>query len=86
VRYITQVHLEGGSRHEHITDLRWKAEVGTGTLTRGEMVQWVRNGGDARVEARPADVRVVVVEATPPYLRTVANGVYTDNLLSLPRF
>lgn len=86
MRYITQIHLEGGARHEHITDVRWKAGVMSGTVTRAEMVEWITNGGHAWVQATPMDVRVEVVRGTPPYLRTVANGTYTDNLLSLPRF
>jgi hypothetical protein len=86
LRYITQVHLEGGARHEHITDLWWSEGGVAGTATRAEMVEWVLNGGEARVRAAPEDARVEVVRATPPYLRTVANGAYTDNLLALPRF
>ena len=31
-------------------------------------------------------VKVGVVDATPPYLRTHADGVWTDNLLALPRY
>ena len=29
---------------------------------------------------------VGVVDANPPYIRTHADGVWTDNLLALPRF
>ncbi|WP_163995629.1 DUF3892 domain-containing protein [Pyxidicoccus caerfyrddinensis] len=86
MRYITHIHLEGGALHEHITRLRWKANALTGEASRAEMVQWVRNGGDARVEARPGNVKVEVVDATSPYLRAKANGILTDNLLELPRF
>ncbi len=86
MRYITHIHLEGGALHEHITRLRWKAGATTGEASRAEMVQWVISGGDARVEVRPRDVKVEVVAATPPHLRTKANGILTDNLLELPRF
>ncbi|QSQ19083.1 DUF3892 domain-containing protein [Pyxidicoccus parkwayensis] len=86
MRYITQIHLEGGTLHEHITRLRWKEGTSTGEGSRAELVHWVRNGGDARVNARSRDVKVEVVDATPPYLRTKANGISTDNLLELPRF
>jgi hypothetical protein len=86
MRYITHIHLEGGALHEHITRLRWKANALTGEASRAEMVHWVRNGGDARVEARPGNVKVEVVDATSPYLRAKANGILTDNLLELPRF
>lgn len=86
MRYITHIHLEGGVLHEHITRLRWKAGAAAGEASRAEMVQWVRDGGDARVEIRPGHVKVEVIDATPPYLRTKANGIATDNLLELPRF
>lgn len=86
LRYITQVHLEGGARPEHITDVWWSEGGVSGTATRAEMVEWIRNGGEARVRAAPVDVRVEVVRANPPYLRTSGNGTETDNLLALPRF
>ena len=86
MRYITQIHLEGGARHEHITEVRWNEGGVIGMATRSEMVEWILNGGEARVRAMPVDVRVEVIRTTPPYLRTVANGAYTDNLLALPRF
>ncbi len=86
MRYITHIHLEGGVLHEHISRLRWRDGAETGEASRAELVQWVLNGGDARVDARARDVKVEVVDATPPYLRTKANGIPTDNLLELPRF
>jgi hypothetical protein len=57
----------------------------TGQTSRQGMVEWIEGGGDARVQATP-DVQVVVVDARPKYVRTVANNTYTDNLLNLPRF
>jgi hypothetical protein len=32
------------------------------------------------------DVNVGVVNATPPYIKTYADEVWTDNLLALPRY
>jgi hypothetical protein len=32
------------------------------------------------------DVQVLVVNANPPYLRTHADGQWSNNLLALPRF
>ncbi|WP_044890763.1 DUF3892 domain-containing protein [Myxococcus hansupus] len=86
MRYITQIHLEGGALHEHIARLRWKEGNVVGEASCEELVHWVKSGGDARVETRPTDVRIEVIDARPPYLRTKANGVLTDNLLELPRF
>lgn len=86
MRYSTHIHLESGVLHEHITRLRRKQGAVTGEASRAELVQWVRTGRDARVKARVRDVKVEVVDAMPPYLRTKATGIPTDNLLELPRF
>ena len=52
------------------------------------MVQWIDNGVQAFVESYTTKVAVLVVRPQhgEPYLRTYANGTWTDNLLSLPRF
>jgi Protein of unknown function (DUF3892) len=86
--YITQIHLEGGERHEHIASLRWRNpdDGATDQSTRAQMVEWINQGGDARVTDGVREVVVRVVAGNPPYLRTVADGVYTDNLLALPRY
>lgn len=89
--YITHIRLspENSRQHEHITHVYW-SEHGTskeGPWTKQQAVDWINGGGEARVSAdQRYDVRVHVVNASPPYLRTAANGTYTDNLLSLPRF
>lgn len=49
------------------------------------MVVWIERGGVAKVRST-TDVAVAVVESAPKYLRTRANGKWTDNLLALPRF
>lgn len=87
--YITAVHMAGGERHEHIESVRWHnpATNETGTATRAAMVSWLRQAGNqAYVSNGNKQVEVGVVEATPPYIRTHADGVWTDNLLALPRF
>jgi hypothetical protein len=89
--YITHVRLSsGGSAHEHITSVQWRNsnDGKSGSSTKAEMVTWIRDkSGDARVrDARGNDVSVGVVDANPPYIRTYADGIWTDNLLALPRF
>lgn len=89
--YVTHIRLSAsGSRHEHITNVKWRnPNTGeTGESTRAAMVDWIKNqGGDARVrDAAGHDVRVGVVNVNPPYIRTYADDVWTDNLLALPRF
>lgn len=88
--YITHIRMSPPSSlsHEHITHVYW-GEHGTsseGAWTRQQAVDWINSGGEARVHGNPFDVKVMVIHAQPPYIRTVANGIQTDNLLSLPRF
>lgn len=49
------------------------------------MVEFIDNGNSVFVSGNP-DAKVGVVKGTPPYLRTYADGTWTNNLLSLPRF
>ncbi len=86
---VTAVRTTGGTSHEHITDLRWMnpANAEVGTSTKQAIVEWLRQP-DARafVADGTTTVEVGVVEATPPYVRTYADGRWTNNLLALPRF
>ena len=88
--YITEIHLVGGTKHEHIANVRWQNPGGgqTQEASTAGMVAWLKEGGDhaARVRDGSTSVLVGVVNASPPYLRTHADGVWTDNLLALPRF
>jgi len=86
--YITQIRMSsGGTKHEHITDLKWRDPAGgDGQSTTEAVVEWIRKNGDARVKDSRGEVHVRVVEVVPPHLRTVADGRFSDNLLSLPRF
>jgi len=86
---ITGIRLQGGEQHEHITHLRW-AEDGTqngGIDTRAQLVAWVDGGVQTYVNegGRRVEVRVVTPPHGAKYLRTVADGYYTNNLLALPR-
>jgi hypothetical protein len=87
--YITAVEMAGGTKHEHIAYLRWQdAKNDTGWMTREQGVEWLRDERNVALVASTTDprgyVNVKVVEERPPYLRTIRNGVYTDNLLDLP--
>lgn len=72
------------NRHEHITHIGniqggWK-------ITRESAIQRIKNGTDTFYTVDPRSGRRVdvrVVDANPPYLRTYADGVWTDNLLAL---
>ncbi|GAO01972.1 DUF3892 domain-containing protein [Anaeromyxobacter sp. PSR-1] len=86
--YVIAVHMEGGTQHEHIASVRWRdpADGKSDVATRATMVDWIKKGGDARVNDGRNEVQVGVVDGNPPYLRTFADGKPTDNLLALPRF
>ncbi len=87
---FTARHMVGGIKHDHIANLKWiedgKSE--TKSNTRQELVDWVKDkGGRGYVLDSAGDKAYVkVVEATPPYLQTQADGIWTDNLLALPTY
>ena len=88
---ITHVRLGGGSGHEHITRVKWRnpSDGETGESTTATMVDWIENKkGVAQVTDGKNTARVGVVRPKDhaPYLRTYADGTWTDNLLALPRF
>ena len=84
--YVIARHMSGGSGHEHVASVKWnnRADATSGKSTRAEMVKWIDGGGDARVAKAQSYVKVGVVDAIPKYIRTFADGVWTDNLLALP--
>ena len=87
--FITHIRMsQGGHLHEHITDVRWRDynKGQSNDCTKQQMVEWLRQGNRAYVTDGVRTVEVGVVNANPPYLRTHADGVPTDNLLALPRF
>lgn len=86
--HITAVHMVGGELHEHIASVRWRnpTTTATGESTRQQVVDWIRTGGEALVALPPKPVKVGVVDASPPYIRTHADGAWTNNLLALPHF
>lgn len=87
--FVTAVHMEHGTSHEHIASVRWRNpdNAETGQSTREVMVDWIRNkNGVAKVTDGRNTVDVGVVDAHPPYLRTHADGKWSDNLLALPRY
>lgn len=88
---ITHIRLSGGTSHEHIVHLWWTnpSTGATGDNTRSAIVSWIEDeNGKAYVEdgsGNRADVGVVTPQVGAKYLRTYADGKWTNNLLSLPR-
>ncbi len=71
--------------HEHISEVRWEQPGKTNTCTREAMIDFIQEGNVVYVHGSP-DAQVGVPQTTPPNLRTHADGNWTNNLLSLPRF
>ena len=65
--------------------LRFPAK-GVGLKHRAQMVEWINDGNRAIVSDGNRTVDVGFVNASPPYIRTYADGVWTDNLLALLRY
>jgi len=88
---FTAIELSGGTQHEHIVRLWWvnPANGKTGDNSRAELVDWIeKENGKAYVEDRVGhrvDVHVVTPQYGLKYLRTKRDGVWSDNLLALPR-
>lgn len=89
---ITHIRLTDGVRdHEHISDVRWTSlsDGGHGESSRSSVVAWIDGeGGKAFVGSDGARVRVDTVHPAfgPAYLRTEADGTWTNNLLALEEF
>lgn len=88
---FTHIRLSGGTSHQHITRLWWvnPGTGQTGNNSRSSLVSWIEDEGrKAYVEDRSGhrvNVGVVTPKFGEKYLRTFADGVWTDNLLALPR-
>jgi hypothetical protein len=89
---ITEVHLEGGELHEHIASLRWHADGGYDKTvsSRSTMVEWLEKSTANQAFTEPPFGTGAVVQVKNngriTYLQTIADGVWTNNLLALPRF
>jgi hypothetical protein len=88
---ITAIRLSGGTSHEHIVHLWWTdpATNQSGDDSRSAIVSWIETkAGQAYVnDGQGHRVSVLVVTPTrgEKYLRTYADGIWTDNLLALPK-
>lgn len=90
---ITCINKDNGNHqnpHEAIQYLGWVNEKTgeTGTTSRIDLYNWiVEKGGQAYVRGDNGTISYVGTAVTSngtKYLRTYANGVWNDNLLSLP--
>lgn len=90
---ITCINKDNGNHydpHEGITDFGWVNEQtrASGRSTRVQMIQFIETqGGKAYVKDKFGNIAYVYVAVSRSgnkYLRTYADGKWTDNLLSLP--
>jgi hypothetical protein len=89
-RRFTAIRLSGGTSHQHIIRLWWvdPASTQSDNDSRADLVSWIERGGSAYVEDsldNRVSVGVVVPQVGEKYLRTHADGKWTDNLLALPQ-
>ena len=86
--YVTDVHMSGGTKHEHIAAVKWRnPDTGqTGSSDRDTMVKWIDEKGVAKVTDGRNTATVGVQPGPPRYLQTYADGKWSDNLLALPRY
>jgi Protein of unknown function (DUF3892) len=86
---ITHIHLEGGTQHEHIAAVKWQQDGGdAGQCAKPAMVTFIEEGNSVYTSdgVTRASVLVVTPQYGAKYLRTYADGTWTNNLLALPRF
>lgn len=86
--YVSAISPHGVSDHGEITSIRWinSADSTSRTMSKQRAVEWINEGNRLVVAGDAGPVAVQVVKADPPYLRTAADGSWTNNLLALPRF
>jgi hypothetical protein len=88
---ITCISKAGGdheNRHVAISNLGWDGTGTKGNSTRLEMYDWIKHQkGEAYVRdgnGNTAHVGTVETDRGTKYVRTYADGKWTDNLLALP--
>lgn len=86
--YVTAVSPTSANQHAAVASIRWldSANSTSKVMSKRVAVSWLNEGNKLWVAAEDGPVEVRVVNADPPYLRTVRDNNYTDNLLALPRF
>lgn len=82
---ITCINLSHtGGRHEHITHVGNPAVWGATKLAVAQVIANIKSGHTFFVRDHNGKrANVGVVNANPPYIRTYADNVWTDNLLAL---
>ena len=88
---VTHVRMTpGGATHEHAASVRWEDQIqgSAGSSTVAEMVSFIEGGNQAYTHegGLRAEIHVRRPQWSSPFIQTQADGVWSNNLLSLPRF
>lgn len=86
--FITAIHLVAGTDHSHIERVRWLncADAKSNIMTVAQAVALLDRGTKLYVATTDTPIEVRKVKAARPYIRTVADNTWRNNLLELPRF
>jgi hypothetical protein len=86
--FFTAISPDDAGDHEAITAIWWldTANETSASFSKTAAVAWLNKGNKAWVADSEGKVEARVVKGDPPYVRTYADGRFTDNLLALPRF
>lgn len=89
---MTAIHVvHPGTSHEHIATLKGTDDASGRQFedTRAGWHDWVKSGGvayDRDARGNLAYVAARVSSAGNKYVQTQRDGIYTDNLMALPRY
>lgn len=86
--YITAIRVRWGEGITHIIRVRWSQPSvrKSGEASKMDVVRFIRDGGAVRVCDGIRELVVAVFDDHRPFLCTVADDRYTNNLLALPHF
>lgn len=86
--YVTAIRPSTARHHSEITEIRWldASNSTSNTMNVPTTIDWLLKGHRLIVAGADSFAEVEVVDASPPYIRTVADDTVTDNLLLLPRY
>lgn len=85
---ITAIRQKGGKGHEHIEAVQWRntSTFVTGQGSRQTIVEWLNESKANQAVVTDGSRWVYVAVYNGNYIRTHADGIWTDNLLALPPF
>jgi hypothetical protein len=85
---FTAVHLVGGSRHEHIDSLKATSAGQNYDDSRAAWVAYIERGNSGYVHDPYGNEVEVYVNSNgwTKWVQTYADGIWTDNLLALPKY